>query len=160
MTPPDLFRDQNLDHYLTKLILNFKKYIIFKPKGTNITLNDDEGIFFGNNDDQNWDPQKVTKLDREYNDNPVVQDRSYKLLGIYLDEQLSFDIHCKYVCSKIASSNYFMNRSKHFRPSKSLRTLYFSLEHSNLLYCLPVYSCTSQKNLNKLYLTQKKLYVQ
>jgi hypothetical protein len=133
------------------------KYIIFKPKGTNIYLNDDEGIFFDNNDDMNvYDPSKVTKLTRIYNDNPDVNDRTYKLLGVYLDEHLSFDAHCNHICNKISTSNYIINRSKNFIPTKTLRTLYFSLVHSHLLYCLPIYSCTSQKNLTKLFKAQKK----
>jgi hypothetical protein len=99
---------------------------------------------------------KVSKLDRIYNDNPNPGDRTYKLLGIYLDENLSFDAHIDHVCNKMSQSNYIINRSKNFLPYASLRTLYFALIHSHLLYCLPIYSCTSQKNINKLFLAQKK----
>jgi hypothetical protein len=133
------------------------KYIIFKSRGKAIKLNDDEGIFYDDNDDSEpHDPSKITKLDRVYNDNPNQADKTYKLLGLYLDEHLSFDTHCNHVCNKIAQSNYIINRSKHFLPSSSLRTLYFALIHSHLLYCLPIYSCTAQKNLKKLATAQKK----
>jgi Reverse transcriptase (RNA-dependent DNA polymerase) len=133
------------------------KYIIFKSRGKTIRLNDDEGVYYDDNDSNDvYDPSKVTKLIRVYNDNPNTDDRSYKLLGIYLDEHLSFDTHCTHVCNKISQSNYIINRSKHFLPTKSLKTLYFALVHSHLLYCLPIYSCTSQKNLTKLFKAQKK----
>ena len=33
--------------------------------------------------------------------------------------------------------------------------MYFSLFHSHLTYCLPVYSCTSTNNINSLHLKQK-----
>jgi hypothetical protein len=73
-----------------------------------------------------------------------------------LDENLSFDAHVSHVCHKLSQSNYIINRSKNFLPFTSLRTLYLALIHSHLLYCLPIYSCTSQKNLTKLSLAQKK----
>jgi hypothetical protein len=133
------------------------KYIIFKNKSKKINLHDDEGIYYDDNDDiEPYDVNKVSKLDRIYNDNPNPGDRTYKLLGIYLDENLSFDAHIDHVCNKISQSNYIINRSKNFLPYASLRTLYFALIHSHLLYCLPIYSCTSQKNINKLILAQKK----
>jgi hypothetical protein len=119
---------------------------IFKSRGKTIRLNDDEGVFYDDNDSNDvHDPSKVTKLIRVNNDNPNIDDRSYKLLGIYLDEHLSFDTRCTHVCNKISLYNYIINRSKNFLPNKSLKTLYFALVHSHLLYCLPIYSCTTQK---------------
>ena len=41
-------------------------------------------------------------------------------------------------------------------PKKSLKTLYYALVHPHLLYCLPLYSCISAKNITKLELIQKK----
>jgi hypothetical protein len=102
------------------------------------------------------DGQQVTKLCRVYNENPNAGDRTYKLLGLLLDEHLSFDDHCRHIHSKIAQSNFIINRSKNFLPSSALKTLYFSLIHPHLLYCLPLYGCTSQKNIKKLELIQKK----
>ena len=99
---------------------------------------------------------KITPLERVHNDSPLVHNRTYKLLGLYLDEHLSFDNHCDHVCSKIAQSNYIINRSKHFLPSKSVVTLYYALVQSHLSYCLPLYSCTSAKNIAKLERIQKK----
>jgi hypothetical protein len=133
------------------------KYIIFKPKGTKIELNDNEGIFFNDNDiDEPNDPSKIYKLDRIYDNNPVPQDRSYKLLGVFLDKNLTYNQHCAHVCNKIAKSNYIITKSKNLLPWETLRTLYFSLVHPHLLYCLPIYSCTSARNINKLFLMQKK----
>ena len=37
-----------------------------------------------------------------------------------------------------------------------MRTLYVALVHSNLSYCLNIYSCTSQTNINKILLKQKE----
>jgi hypothetical protein len=63
------------------------KYIIFKSRGRKININDDEGIFYDDNDDSEpHDANKLVKLDRVYIDNPIHSDRIYKLMGIYLDE--------------------------------------------------------------------------
>jgi hypothetical protein len=134
------------------------KYIIFKPTGNKIEIGPGEGIRFNNNDiGEINDESKIFELDRIYDDNPNVADRSFKLLGVYIDENLSFNQHCKHVCNKLAQSNYIINRVKNILPRNVLRTLYFSLFHSHLLYCLPLYACTSTKNLNRLKVLQKKV---
>jgi hypothetical protein len=133
------------------------KYVIFKPKGKKIELDEHEGIFFNNNDiGAIQDQRKIYKLDRIFDSNPTPQDRSYKLLGVLLDENLSFNQHCKLVCSKIAQANYIIAKSKNLLPKKILKDLYFLLVHPHLLYCLPIYSCTTANNVNKLAALQRK----
>ena len=39
---------------------------------------------------------------------------------------------------------------------KSLKKLYFAMVHPHFLYCLPVYSFTSAKNINSLFKKQKQ----
>ena len=133
------------------------KYIIFKPKGMKINIEPDKGIVYDENEmGMPRNESKITPLVRIYNDNPDPCNRTYKLLGLYLDEHLSFDYHCDHVRTKIAQSNFIISRAKHFLPKKTLKTLYYALVHPHLLYCLPIYSCTSAKNLTKLELIQKK----
>jgi hypothetical protein len=136
------------------------KYIIFKPKNKKIHINHGEGVIFNNNKlVGHQDPYKMYELGRIHNDNPNVNDRAYKLLGVWLDENLSFDYHCNTICTKISQSNYIINKCKHILPKKSLRTLYYSLVHPHLLYCLPIYGCTSRKNINKITVLQKNQFV-
>jgi len=134
------------------------KYIIFRPKGQRIDIDlDNKGLLYNDNEiGHTNDITKISKLGRIYNDNPDSKERTYKFLGIHLDEYLSFDKHCDLTCNKIATSNFIINRSKHFLTQGALKTLYFSLIHPHLLYGLPIYSCTSQKNLSKLTKIQKK----
>jgi hypothetical protein len=49
-----------------------------------------------------------------------------------------------------------MSRVKNYLPSAALRTIYFSMIHSHLTYCLPIYGCTTAKNVKKIELAQKK----
>ena len=134
------------------------KYILFRPKGTRIDIDlDKHGVVYNSNEIGMPDnPKNIFKLGRIYNDNPDKNDRSYKFLGIYLDEYLSYDTHCSTVCKKLAMSNFMLNRAKNFLTPHTLRTLYFSLIHPHLLYGLPIYSCTTQKNISKIFKLQKK----
>ena len=144
---------------INKMAVNVSKtkYIIFKPKGVKININSNLGVVYDENEiGMPKNETKITPLVRIYNENPDISNRTYKLLGLYLDEHLSFDYHCDHVRSKIAQSNFIINRAKHFLPRKSLKTLYYALIHPHLLYCLPLYSCTSAKNIKKLELIQKK----
>jgi hypothetical protein len=134
------------------------KYIIFRNKGTKINIDlERHGLVYNCNEiGQPDNPDLIYKLGRIYNDNPEKTERAYKFLGIYLDEYLTFDTHCTHICNKLAMSNFIINRAKNFLSPHTLRTLYFALIHPHLLYGLPIYSCTSQKNINKLFLAQKK----
>jgi Reverse transcriptase (RNA-dependent DNA polymerase) len=103
------------------------KFIIFKPKGAKLNLNDNEGVVYNDNEiGAVPDESKITNLTRVYSNHPDPAHRTYKLLGVLLDENLSFDQHCQYVHSKISQSNYIINRAKNFLPTSALKTLYFS----------------------------------
>jgi hypothetical protein len=132
------------------------KFIIFKPKGKKVELHAEQGVFFNDNDIGQLNPDKIYKLDRIYDNNPVPQDRTYKLLGVLLDEHLSFNQHCMYISNKIAQSNFIIAKTKNLLPRNILKNLYYALVHPHLLYCIPIYSCTSIKNNTKLYTMQKK----
>jgi len=49
-----------------------------------------------------------------------------------------------------------LNRAKKFISKKSLRSLYFALFHSHLLYCINIIGCTSKTNLKRITILQKK----
>jgi len=78
------------------------------------------------------------------NDGPT---RSFKLLGVLLDEYLSFDEHINSLCAKISKSLFCINRIKNFVNQNTLKTLYFAMVHSHLTYCLSVYSCANLTSL-------------
>jgi hypothetical protein len=81
------------------------KIIIFRTKGKKIP--DDVSIVFNNNEiGEEENPSLIVKLDRIFNENPNECDRSFKLLGVYLDEFLSFDKHVSHICAKLARSLY------------------------------------------------------
>jgi len=58
--------------------------------------------------------------------------------------------------AKLSKSLYFLSKVKNILPSSALRNLYFSLIHSNLIYGLNIFSCTTSKNLEKIAKIQKR----
>ncbi len=73
-----------------------------------------------------------------------------------MDENLNFNTHVQHLCNKLNKSLFCLNRIKNTLASKSLRTLYFSIFHSHLLYCNTILTCTSQTNINRISILQKK----
>jgi hypothetical protein len=134
------------------------KFMIFKSKGVKIPDDVSNKIIYDDNDDDfPFDQSKLTPLERVYAASPDINNRTYKLLGLHLDEHLTFDHHCNVICNKLAKSNFVISRVKNFLPKESLKTIYYSMVHSHLMYCLPVYGCTTDKNLKKIEKAQKKL---
>jgi hypothetical protein len=82
--------------------------------------------------------------------------RSFKLLGVYLDEYLNLNKHTAHITAKLSRALFILRRVKHSVSSNSLKKLYYSLFHSHLLYCTNIISCTSQTNINKILVLQKK----
>jgi hypothetical protein len=85
-----------------------------------------------------------------------IEDRSYKLLGIYFDEHLTFDKQNEILCAKLARANFFLRRVQKCILPNHLKDLYFALFHSHLLYCINIYTCTSKKNIQRIHILQKK----
>ena len=111
------------------------KYIIFHTKGKKVSLENKNIIFDSNSPNLPHDPSLVSILDRIHNNHSSTDLQTYKLLGVYLDENLTFDKNTSYIISKMSKSIFCINRAKHFLPQKALITLYHSLIHSHLLYC-------------------------
>ena len=45
---------------------------------------------------------------------------------------------------------------KNFLTQKALKSVYYALFHSNLIYCVPVWSCASQNAIKNIKIMQKK----
>ena len=109
---------------------------------------------FNNNDfDCPQQTSLISPIERISNSSKVP---AFKMLGVYLDENLSFDYHCSQILSKVNRALYSIRSAKNLLSSSSLKKLYFALIHPHFLYCLPVYGFTSSKNMNLLFKKQKQ----
>jgi hypothetical protein len=132
------------------------KFILFHSKGKQINIDPNSIVFNNNEIGYPNNPELITPIDRIYSKNPNKKDRYFKLLGVLLDENLTFNDNTDYLCNKLAKSIFIINQAKNFLSPKALKTLYFSLVHSHLLYCINITSCTSQSNINRITKLQKK----
>ena len=136
-----------------KLSINASKtkIIIFHPRNKQVP---DVRFEFNNNDIGSvYNPELVYPIERIHNGSNIP---AYKVLGVFMDKNLTFDFHIKQILTKLSRSLYLMRSAKHLLNSSSLKTLYYALIHPHLLYCLPVYSCTSSKNINLIFNKQKQ----
>jgi Reverse transcriptase (RNA-dependent DNA polymerase) len=133
------------------------KYIIFHGRGRSLNLEGRELVFDCNPHNAPTNPSRVSILDRIHNNHPSPDSRHYKLLGVLLDENLSFNANTDHLLTKLSKSSFIINRSKNFLPKSALLTLYYSLFHSHLTYCTTIASCTSKANVEKIIKAQKKI---
>jgi hypothetical protein len=141
------------------MAVNVKKtnYIIFHTRGKKIDNACPDVVFNSNEIDSTLpDPNLIHKLERIHDLNEDVKLRNFKLLGVFFDEHLTFNKHLAHVSAKLSSTNFCLKRVSNFIPTKTLRTLYFSMFHPHLLYCSIITSCASQTALNKISILQKK----
>ena len=129
------------------------KYIIFRTQGKIIDNNFQKLVFNSNEIGRPEDPLQIFEIERIHNAGTT---KNFKLLGILFDEYLTFEPHINLLCSKISRSLYIMNRLRNMLPRKALLSLYYSLVHSHLNYCISIYGCANKTNLSKIFLKQKQ----
>ena len=81
---------------------------------------------------------------------------SIKFLGIYIDQNLSWQAHMSHIKSKISKSLYIMNRVKHQLNKRHLKTIYYSMIDPYLRYGLILWGNTSMTSIKSLGILQKK----
>ena len=81
---------------------------------------------------------------------------SFKLLGLVVDQELSFNDHYQLVYKKLVQFTFIVRKLVKMLPLSCLRTLYFAYFHSNLIYCLPIWlPLISKKCQDAIYVLQK-----
>ena len=84
--------------------------------------------------------------------------RSFKFLGVDLDNQLNFCDHANAVHSQLLKTGFVISKIGSFLRTNELRILYFGHVHSIFTYGLTVWgTLISGKNLTVLYRQQKSL---
>lgn len=135
-----------------KLSINASKtkIMIFHPKGKVIPKTK---FYFNDNDFGGSDENLIHELE-------VITDTSktpaIKMLGVYFDQHLTFKFHLNFLKNKVNSSLFALNSAKHFLSTKALKLIYFSIIHSHLLYCLPIFSVAAESLMEPLFKLQKR----
>ena len=83
-------------------------------------------------------------------------EKSFKLVGVHMDENLSWKYHIQHVKKKIMQSIVMISRSKRTIPTPIKLILYNALIMSHLEYCLPIWGTANQTLMRQLEVSQKK----
>jgi len=84
------------------------------------------------------------------------KEKSFKLVGIHLDEKLNWGEHIAAVGKKISMAMYGLHKAGRDLDCKRRKLLYSGLIHSHLTYGLPIWGHATQGRLNTLLVKQKK----
>ena len=82
---------------------------------------------------------------------------SVKLLGVYIDDKLNFDLHITKICRSAANQLHVRIRFRMFLNFEEKKTLINSYFYSNFNYCPLVWMFSSAKSLNKVESLQKRV---
>ena len=78
------------------------------------------------------------------------------MLGLLVDETLSFKDHIQSIKDKIISFSYAVKRVRKLLSDKTAIALYYAHVQSRLMYMNTVWSAAAQYNLNSLEIAQRK----
>lgn len=65
----------------------------------------------------------------------IEQSRTFKILGVNLDEKLNFILHIRDICSRVSKQAGILNILKNLTPSCAKLQLYKSAIIPHLIYC-------------------------
>ena len=83
-------------------------------------------------------------------------ERSFKLVGIHLDDSLSWKYHVDHVRKKILGVLHMMKKSKNYIPAAMKKMIFCSLIQSQLSYCISIYGGAAKSTIDPLVKIQKR----
>ena len=84
-------------------------------------------------------------------------ERSSKMLGVFIDDKLSWKDHLSHVTKKLSSAIGIINKLKQSLNFEAKKSVYYSLVYPYLQYCNLVWGNAAQTNLRPIHLKQKKV---
>jgi hypothetical protein len=112
-------------------------------------------IFINNNNVGESDGSKIFELKRVTNTEKKKKVPAIKYLGVYFNKNLNFKYYINYLSNILSRALYSLRSVKNLLPSKSLKTLYFSLFHCHLTYAIEIWSTVPSSVLQPLINKQK-----
>ena len=92
----------------------------------------------------------------KFDGNKLVPVDNIKYLGMYLDKYLSWNYHIQQLSKKISRANGIISKLRHNAPIETCKQVYYAIFYSHLIYGCNVWGLTSQENLKKIEVLQKK----
>ena len=80
-----------------------------------------------------------------------------KLLGVFIDDGLSFKNHISYICSKVSKQVGILYKLRDYVQKNTLLDLYYSFVYPYLNYCVTLWGGTFDTHLIPLFILQKRI---
>ena len=95
-------------------------------------------------------------MDREKNATVLKQLSSQKLLGVTIDQKLSFDDHIDKLCNKLCQRIAVLSKIKRFLHLEQRKAFYNAMIKQTMLYASNVWSACFIGNLQSVFRLQKR----
>ena len=79
-----------------------------------------------------------------------------KYLGIYIDKYLSWNVQVLQLSKKLSRANGILSKLRYYVPFETCLQVYYALFYSHLIYGCNVWGLTSNENINKIEILQRK----
>ena len=79
-----------------------------------------------------------------------------KYLGMYLDSYLSWEYHIHELSKKLSRANGILSKLRYNSPFKVCLQVYYSIFYSHLIYGCNTWGLTTEENITKIEVLQKK----
>ena len=95
-------------------------------------------------------------IEIKINGNLISEKEYIKYLGVLIDSTLSWKYQISSLCKKVSRAIGVMHKLKAFVPTQVMKSIYYSLVYSHIIYAIEVWGSTFHTELNKIFILQKR----
>ena len=135
-----------------------KAQLWFQANKLSLNVSKTKYMIFRTNRMQNIDPDFSIKIGNQNVERigNNCSTKSFKFVGVHLDEYLTWEHHINHVINKVSSANYALNQLKKILPINIRKTIYNSLVKPHLEYSIITWGHSKCDGLNRLKIKQKQ----
>ena len=100
--------------------------------------------------------RKTDEIQLKFGDNYLEKVKTTKILGLIIDERISFKSHIDSVCNKLSSRIGLLSRISYYLPSKTLNIIYKTLVQTHIDYCIGIYGFTFDTHIKRIQRLQNR----
>ena len=123
----------------------------FRSNKLSLNIDKTNYIVFGDSNTKAVNDMRILISDQEIN-----RVEYTKFLGLYIDQNLNWNMHIQHTNKKVSSGLYAMNMIKHFVPKAVLKCVYNCLVKSHLTYGLLLWGSAPITKLKPITVKQNK----
>ena len=102
--------------------------------------------------------EKIPDMEITMNGHRIFQSKHIKYLGLYLDETLNGEVHCDTLAKKLKRANGMLCKTRHYIPAEDLKTLYYAIFSSHLIYGCQIWGQVTNTFNQKMFKLQNRAF--